>query len=94
MENEKQNGAALPSHDLLSLGLSVEDAAKELLVHAMEFRDDWRKGDFTLPSLAQCDMESMETKFEPLWDALKAVANYRLRNRINLRDNAKGETPT
>ena len=80
------NAGGLESSDLLSLGLKVEDAAKDLLVHAMEFRDDWRKGDFKIPDLARYDMESMEGKFKPLFAALQDVARYRLQHGINLRD--------
>jgi hypothetical protein len=82
------DGTLLMSPDLLSLSRDVEEKAKKLLGHAMEFRDDWRKGDFDLPNLAKCDMESMEAQFEPLWDALKAIATHRLKTPQNLCDNA------
>jgi len=78
------DGTLLMSTDLLSLSRDVEEKAKKLLVHAMDFSDDWRKRDFDLPSLAKCDMESMEAQFEPLCDALKAIATHRLKTPQNL----------
>lgn len=38
-------------------------ALDNLLVSAIEFFNDWEKGDFELPKLAQCDMRSMADQF-------------------------------
>lgn len=56
----------------------VERELDKLLVHAIEFYNDWKKGDFDLPKLAQLDMEGMANHFN---DAKKALEQYEKLNR-------------
>lgn len=45
-------------------------ALEKLYAHAEEFSNDYNKGDFELPSLAACDMESMQCQFVESFEAL------------------------
>src|SRR5512138_2440966 len=46
---------------------------EKLLVHAIEFYNDWKKGDFALCKLAECDMESMANQFKSAKQALDEI---------------------
>lgn len=52
----------------------LHKALDRLFIHANEFSKDWRKGDFALPKLAECDMESMESIFPQVVRALRKSA--------------------
>jgi hypothetical protein len=49
----------------------VKDALDKLLIYAIEFYNDWCRGNFQLPKLAQCDMESMAAQFDKAKQALE-----------------------
>lgn len=55
MENkdETQNGSAVRSTDMVRCLEKVYD-------NAVEFLNDWTKGDFDLPPLARCDAASLK----------------------------------
>lgn len=49
----------------------LREGLDKLLVHAIEFYNDWKKGDFALCELAECDMESMAEQFNRAKQALE-----------------------